>query len=117
MIGCDVKVGSDGMKLWGTWQALVRLLPQLKKQGHRPLIFSQWTNMLDILEWALAVMGFRFTRLDGRYRMLCSFLAFFVRFVACRAHVKSIRCEVDDVGGAMSSRFQLGKVGREGLVG
>lgn len=25
--------------------------------------------------------------------MLCSFLAFFVRFVACRAHVKSIRCE------------------------
>ncbi|KAG0573239.1 hypothetical protein KC19_VG161000 [Ceratodon purpureus] len=46
-------------------QALVRLLPQLKKEGHRPLIFSQWTNMLDILEWALAVTGFRFTRLDG----------------------------------------------------
>jgi len=46
-------------------QALVRLLPQLKKEGHRPLIFSQWTNMLDILEWALAVSGFRFTRLDG----------------------------------------------------
>ncbi|XP_024375892.1 protein CHROMATIN REMODELING 19 [Physcomitrium patens] len=46
-------------------QALVKLLPQLKKNGHRPLIFSQWTNMLDILEWALAVIGLRFTRLDG----------------------------------------------------
>jgi SWI/SNF-related matrix-associated actin-dependent regulator 1 of chromatin subfamily A len=46
-------------------QALVGLLQQLKMQEHRPLIFSQWTNMLDILEWALAVSGFRFTRLDG----------------------------------------------------
>ena len=72
VIGWNVKMGSDGTKLWDTRQALVRLLPQLKKQGHRPLIFSQWTNMLDILEWALAVMGFRFTRLDGRYRTLCS---------------------------------------------
>jgi SWI/SNF-related matrix-associated actin-dependent regulator 1 of chromatin subfamily A len=47
-------------------QALVKLLPQLRREGHRPLIFSQWTSMLDILEWALDVTGFRYTRLDGR---------------------------------------------------
>ncbi|CAM6017954.1 unnamed protein product [Sphagnum balticum] len=46
-------------------QALVELLPQLRREGHRPLIFSQWTSMLDILEWALDVTGFRYTRLDG----------------------------------------------------
>jgi SWI/SNF-related matrix-associated actin-dependent regulator 1 of chromatin subfamily A len=46
-------------------QALVKLLPQLRREGHRPLIFSQWTSMLDILEWALDVTGFRYTRLDG----------------------------------------------------
>jgi hypothetical protein len=48
------------------FQALVKLLPQLRREGHRPLIFSQWTSMLDILEWALDVTGFRYTRLDGR---------------------------------------------------
>ncbi|KAG0620093.1 hypothetical protein M758_4G188800 [Ceratodon purpureus] len=46
-------------------QALARLLPKLQQGGHRPLIFSQWTNMLDILEWALDVLGFTYTRLDG----------------------------------------------------
>ena len=30
--------------------------------------------MLDILEWALAVIGFRFTRLDGRWAALCMIL-------------------------------------------
>ncbi len=48
------------------FQALVELLPRLRREGHRPLIFSQWTSMLDILEWALDVTGFRYTRLDGR---------------------------------------------------
>ncbi|TYJ05461.1 hypothetical protein E1A91_A12G165900v1 [Gossypium mustelinum] len=30
-------------------QALAKLLPSLKRSGHRVLIFSQWTSMLDIL--------------------------------------------------------------------
>ncbi|XP_021727935.1 protein CHROMATIN REMODELING 19-like [Chenopodium quinoa] len=46
-------------------QALARLLPSLKRDGHRVLIFSQWTSMLDILEWALDVIGVSFRRLDG----------------------------------------------------
>ncbi|PWA44326.1 Helicase, C-terminal [Artemisia annua] len=33
--------------------ALAGLLPTLIHGGHRVLISSQWTSMLDILEWAL----------------------------------------------------------------
>ncbi|KAL5721619.1 DNA helicase [Ranunculus cassubicifolius] len=46
-------------------KALSELLPRLKREGHRALIFSQWTSMLDILEWALDVIGVRYKRLDG----------------------------------------------------
>ncbi|KAL9241724.1 hypothetical protein vseg_015800 [Gypsophila vaccaria] len=46
-------------------KALAKLLPSLKRGGHRVLIFSQWTSMLDILEWALDVMGLTYRRLDG----------------------------------------------------
>ncbi|XP_010680043.3 protein CHROMATIN REMODELING 19 [Beta vulgaris subsp. vulgaris] len=46
-------------------QALAKLLPSLKRDGHRVLIFSQWTSMLDILEWALDVIGVTYRRLDG----------------------------------------------------
>jgi len=48
-------------------QALAELLPDLKKCGHRVLIFSQWTSMLDILEWTLDVLGVTYRRLDGRF--------------------------------------------------
>ncbi|XP_015894276.3 protein CHROMATIN REMODELING 19 isoform X2 [Ziziphus jujuba] len=47
-------------------QALAELLPSLKQDGHRVLIFSQWTSMLDILEWTLDVIGVTYRRLDGR---------------------------------------------------
>ncbi|XP_014520987.1 protein CHROMATIN REMODELING 19 [Vigna radiata var. radiata] len=46
-------------------RALGELLPSLKKDGHRVLIFSQWTSMLDILEWSLDVIGLTYRRLDG----------------------------------------------------
>nr|GMC58676.1 protein CHROMATIN REMODELING 19 [Ipomoea batatas] len=46
-------------------QALADLLPSLKLSGHRVLIFSQWTSMLDILEWTLDVIGVTYRRLDG----------------------------------------------------
>uniref|UniRef100_A0A453CM84 Helicase ATP-binding domain-containing protein n=1 Tax=Aegilops tauschii subsp. strangulata TaxID=200361 RepID=A0A453CM84_AEGTS len=46
-------------------QALAELLPSLANDGHRVLIFSQWTTMLDILEWALEVIGITYRRLDG----------------------------------------------------
>ncbi|KAK6796266.1 hypothetical protein RDI58_003967 [Solanum bulbocastanum] len=46
-------------------QELAKLLPSLKLSGHRVLIFSQWTSMLDILEWTLDVIGVTYRRLDG----------------------------------------------------
>ncbi|XP_072962714.1 protein CHROMATIN REMODELING 19 [Typha angustifolia] len=46
-------------------QALTELVPVLVKDGHRALIFSQWTTMLDILEWTLEVIGVTYRRLDG----------------------------------------------------
>lgn len=46
-------------------QALAELLPSLANHGHRVLIFSQWTTMLDILEWTLEVIGVTYRRLDG----------------------------------------------------
>lgn len=46
-------------------QELAELLPSLKLSGHRVLIFSQWTSMLDILEWTLDVIGVTYRRLDG----------------------------------------------------
>ncbi|KAH0463442.1 hypothetical protein IEQ34_008024 [Dendrobium chrysotoxum] len=46
-------------------QALAELLPRLSIGGHRVLIFSQWTAMMDILEWALEVIGVTYRRLDG----------------------------------------------------
>lgn len=33
--------------------------------GSRPLIFSQWTSTLDILEWLLQQLDLPFLRLDG----------------------------------------------------
>lgn len=46
-------------------QALAEILPRLSNTGHRVLIFSQWTQMLDILEWTLEVIGATYRRLDG----------------------------------------------------
>jgi len=44
---------------------LNKLLPKLKKDGHRVLIFSQMCRTLDILEDYLSFMNYSFERLDG----------------------------------------------------
>ncbi|KAL8003902.1 putative ATP-dependent helicase HrpB, P-loop containing nucleoside triphosphate hydrolase [Plasmopara halstedii] len=41
------------------------LLPQLHKNDHRVLIFSQWTKLLDLLEILMGHMKYRYLRLDG----------------------------------------------------
>lgn len=40
-------------------QTLDRLLPKLKAAGHRVVIFSQWTHLLDILDDYLFLRGVR----------------------------------------------------------
>jgi SNF2 family DNA or RNA helicase len=40
-------------------------LPRLQTEGHRMLIFSQWTRLLDLLEILVNELGMQFLRLDG----------------------------------------------------
>jgi len=49
----------------GKLQCLVPLLRRLKMEGHRALIFTQMTRMLDILEIFLNLRGYTYLRLDG----------------------------------------------------
>lgn len=37
----------------------------LKAKGHRMLVFSQWTRLMDLLEVFLQDMGMKYLRLDG----------------------------------------------------
>ncbi|XP_054803873.1 protein PHOTOPERIOD-INDEPENDENT EARLY FLOWERING 1 isoform X2 [Prosopis cineraria] len=49
----------------GKLQELARLLRKLKSEGHRALIFTQMTKMLDILEAFINLYGYTYMRLDG----------------------------------------------------
>ncbi|XP_024941771.1 SWI/SNF-related matrix-associated actin-dependent regulator of chromatin subfamily A containing DEAD/H box 1 homolog isoform X2 [Cephus cinctus] len=50
----------------GKLQKLDELLPEFKSEGHRVLIFSQFTMVLDILEEYLTIRGHSFLRMDGQ---------------------------------------------------
>ncbi|EFJ21556.1 hypothetical protein SELMODRAFT_176282 [Selaginella moellendorffii] len=49
----------------GKFELLDRLLPKLQKTGHRVLLFSQMTRLMDLLEMYLTTRGFTYLRLDG----------------------------------------------------
>ncbi|KAF2792042.1 hypothetical protein K505DRAFT_326434 [Melanomma pulvis-pyrius CBS 109.77] len=49
----------------GKLQRLAVLLRDLQAGGHRALIFTQMTKVLDILEQFLNIHGYRYLRLDG----------------------------------------------------
>lgn len=49
----------------GKFLKLDNMLPKLQAEGHRVLIFSQFTMMLDILEPYLQLRDYRYLRLDG----------------------------------------------------
>jgi len=44
---------------------LQRLLDDVVADGHRALVFSQWTSLLDLIEPHLQAAGIAFNRLDG----------------------------------------------------
>lgn len=50
----------------GKFRILDDMLPKMKADGERVLIFSQFTMMLDILQKYLKLRGFKFLRLDGQ---------------------------------------------------
>ena len=49
----------------GKLQVLDRLLKKLYEAGHRVVLFSQFTHMLDILEDFLSLRDYTYSRLDG----------------------------------------------------
>jgi len=62
----------DSLDIWrcsGKFELLDRMLPKLRRSGHRALLFSQFTNMLTILEDYLHLRGVKYLRLDGEWRV------------------------------------------------
>ncbi|XP_065889551.1 chromodomain-helicase-DNA-binding protein 4-like isoform X2 [Dysidea avara] len=57
--------GSGLVTASGKLSVLEKMLVKLRKEGHRLLIFSQMTKMLDILEDFLEYMGLKYERIDG----------------------------------------------------
>merc|ERR1712227_318960 len=56
----------NGMiKACGKLTLMTKMLKKLKEQGHRVLVFSQMTKMLDLLEDYLDGMGYKYERIDG----------------------------------------------------
>ncbi len=49
-------------------EALVEALSTAASDGHKALVFSQWTSLLDLIEPALKARGIAFERLDGSTR-------------------------------------------------
>ena len=49
-------------------ERLVEALEDAAADGHKALVFSQWTSLLDLVEPHLERAGIRFTRLDGSTR-------------------------------------------------
>ena len=53
------------MNTSGKLVLLDKLLPRLKQDGHRILLFSQFTRMLDIIQDYLNLRKFKYERIDG----------------------------------------------------
>ena len=57
------------VNICGKMMILDQMLVKLKKRGHKVLIFSQMTMMLDIIADYLEFRGFEHSRLDGSMSM------------------------------------------------
>ncbi|CAA7264446.1 unnamed protein product [Cyclocybe aegerita] len=60
-------LGEELVNASGKMMILDRLLRELFKRGHKVLLFSQFTTMLDIIEdWAVDFMKWNICRIDGK---------------------------------------------------
>lgn len=57
--------GNGLIKACGKLTLLCKMMRKLKAEGHRVLIFSQMTKMLDLLEDFLEWEGYKYERIDG----------------------------------------------------
>ena len=65
----DIKTDSDFLDGSGKLQVLMSLLQSLKNDGHRTLVFSQSTKMLDIIEAMMTDENIELGRIDGKTEM------------------------------------------------
>jgi len=49
-------------------EVLLELVEEIVAEGHKALVFSQWTSLLDLVEPPLRAAGIDFARLDGSTR-------------------------------------------------
>uniref|UniRef100_A0A3B3SHY7 Helicase, lymphoid specific n=1 Tax=Paramormyrops kingsleyae TaxID=1676925 RepID=A0A3B3SHY7_9TELE len=61
----EFKIDEQLVETSGKFLILDRMLPELKKRGHKVLIFSQMTSILDILTDYCYLRGYLYSRLDG----------------------------------------------------
>ncbi|XP_033628279.1 DNA excision repair protein ERCC-6-like [Asterias rubens] len=61
----DEKLMEESSKL----QFLIRLLTNLKQEGHKTLVFSKYRKMLDIIEKVLKNQNFQLERIDGKIKL------------------------------------------------
>lgn len=61
----EISEGDLLVKASGKFVLLDKLLPRLKQDGHRILMFSQFKIMLDVLEDYFKERSFKFERIDG----------------------------------------------------
>jgi len=61
----EVVIYDNLVKACGKLVLLDKLLPKLKADGHRVLIFSQMSRMLDIIDDYLRFRGHQYERIDG----------------------------------------------------
>ncbi|XP_068817330.1 lymphoid-specific helicase isoform X4 [Capricornis sumatraensis] len=61
----EFKIDEELVTNSGKFLILDRMLPELKTRGHKVLLFSQMTRMLDILMDYCHFRNFNFSRLDG----------------------------------------------------
>ena len=78
MQGVEPEPFSEGEHLFlnsGKFFLLEKLLPVLRRHGHRVLIFSQSVQALDVLQDFLSFRAFTYERLDGSVRGQERFMA------------------------------------------
>ncbi|XP_062376031.1 lymphoid-specific helicase [Sardina pilchardus] len=61
----DFKIDEQLVETSGKFLILDRMLPELKKRGHKVLVFSQMTSILDLLMDYCYLRGYQYSRLDG----------------------------------------------------
>ncbi|XP_026282580.1 lymphocyte-specific helicase-like [Frankliniella occidentalis] len=61
-----LKIDERVVERSGKMQILDAMLQRLKANGHKVLIFSVFTRMLDVIEDYLEIKGYLYTKLDGR---------------------------------------------------